>query len=96
MNIFSKLKFTVTLIRATKMADEEHKENGDTYYVVPMIDKRLMVINRRDFKILKRKNYIPKQATLSDLKRECFYATDIPESKVKEKKKQFMKWITSE
>lgn len=75
MNIFKKIKAEIVYSLAVRKADNAHNENGDRYYVMPSEDGRLVVVDRRNFRILKRKNYIPKDASVADMQRECFYCT---------------------
>lgn len=75
MNIFKKIKAEIVYSLAVRKADNAHNENGDRYYVMPSEDGRLVVVNRRNFRILKRKNYISKDASVADMQRECFYCT---------------------
>jgi hypothetical protein len=63
------------LRKAINTADELHAKDGDRYYVMPGSDGKLVIMDRRNFKRLKLKHYINKNATLNDLRRECFYHT---------------------
>lgn len=75
MNIFKKIKAEIVYSLAVRKADNAHSENGERYYVMPSEDGRLVVVDRRNFRILKRKNYISKDASVADMQRECFYCT---------------------
>lgn len=75
MNIFKKIKAEIVYSLAVRKADNAHSENGERYYVMPSEDGRLVVVDRRNFRVLKRKNYIPKDASVADMQRECFYCT---------------------
>lgn len=77
MNIFRKLKASLRLREAIKQADKAHKETGERYYVMPTTGKRgqLVIMDRKNFRILKRKKYINHNAGVNELKRECFYCT---------------------
>lgn len=77
MNIFKKIKAEIVYSLAVRKADNAHSENGERYYVMPSEDGRLVVVDRRNFRVLKRKNYIPKDASVADMQRECFYCTPI-------------------
>lgn len=60
---------------AINMADEQHAKDGDCYYVMPSTDGTLLIMDRKNFRALKRKHYVGQNITLNDLKRECFYRT---------------------
>lgn len=55
MNIFKKIKAEIVYSLAVRKADNAHSENGERYYVMPSEDGRLVVVDRRNFRILKRK-----------------------------------------
>ena len=61
--------------------------------------KTLIILDRRNFRKLKRKGYITPQATIYALDRECFYATSYRDNKgtytkeiIKLKKQQYYDW----
>lgn len=64
---------------AVKMAEDAHAKDGDRYYVVASNQKNgkpgLIVMDRKNFRKLKRKGYINKDANIRDLISECFYCT---------------------
>jgi hypothetical protein len=65
--------------KAVQMADESHAKDGDRYYVMPMAapagSPKLIIMDRKNFKRLKFKGYISKNARVRDLVSECFYCT---------------------
>lgn len=61
--------------RAVQMADDAHDKDGDRYYVMPTMEGKLMVMDRKNFRNLKRKGYIHKDATMQNAIEECFYYT---------------------
>lgn len=75
MNPIKKLKARLTLERAVKMADEAYARTSERYYVMPSMDGKLVVMNRQDLKLLKRKGYVGKFATVEQIAREAFYFT---------------------
>ena len=64
---------------AVKKADEAHAKDGDRYYVVPSnnMDGKilLLIMDRKNFRKLKQKGYINKDANIRDLVNESFYFT---------------------
>jgi hypothetical protein len=78
MNVFKKIKAYLQFRQAIITAEDAHAKDGTRYWVMPY-DRdnkpNLFIVNRQNFKILKRKGYIPKNATIGDLDRECFYVT---------------------
>lgn len=84
---------------AVIMADEAHAKDSDRYYVMPSMDGKLLVMDRKNFRRLKRKGYIHKNATMQNAIRECFYYTPglanagvITEDALKRKYAEYKKW----
>lgn len=78
MNIFRKLKASLRLREAIKMADKAHQQTGHRYYVMPQhgsYGKKLVIMDRYNFRRLKMKHYIQREARVFDLVRECVYCT---------------------
>lgn len=63
------------LREAVKTAEQQYAKNPDRYYVIPSTDGKLLIMDRKNFRRLKRKHYISNNVTLNDLRRECFYYT---------------------
>lgn len=100
MNIFKKIKAETVYSLAVRKADNAHSENGERYYVMPSEDGRLVIVDRRNFRILKRKNYISKDASVADMQRECFYCTpyrngngEMPADIIALKHSAFLDWF---
>lgn len=78
MNLFSKIKASLRLRQAILLADKAHRKSGFRYFVIPVHGshgKKLMVLDRFNFRRLKMKHYIHRLASMSDLQKECFYYT---------------------
>jgi hypothetical protein len=77
MNIFKRLFYGLRLRKAVQLADQAHLADGERYYVVPSTEKgiKLIVLNRRNFRLLKQKHYVSRNARVITLDSECFYAT---------------------
>ena len=80
MNIFQKIRAYLQLREAVRMADNAHAKDGGRYYVMPTTgshngNPRLVVMDRRNFRKLKHKGYIPTRATIRNLVSESFYFT---------------------
>lgn len=63
---------------AVKKAEKAHKQTGERYYVMPATgtDKpTLIIMNRDNFRKLRKKHYINHNAKVRDLLNECFYCT---------------------
>lgn len=78
MNIFRKFKASLRLREAIKMADKAYRQSGQRYYVMPQHGtggRKLIVMDRFNFRRLKMKHYIHHNARVADLVRECFYCT---------------------
>lgn len=106
MNIFRKFKASLRLREAIKMADKAHSQSGQRYYVMPQHHsggKKLIVMDRYNFRRLKMKHYIHRDARVYDLVRECFYCTGYsngsqflsPEDR-KKKVIQYLAWVEAD
>jgi len=95
----NKYRDLLRLRRAVLMADNAHLEDGERYYVMPTADGKLMVMDRRNFRIMKKKGYINSDARVNDLVSECFYCTpyrngdgELPPDVVARKRRQYLAW----
>ena len=61
--------------QAVKLADENHARSGERFYVMPAADCKLIVVDRKNFRIMKQKSYYTHKANVIDLIRESFYFT---------------------
>lgn len=88
------------------MADKAHQQTGHRYYVMPQhgsYGKKLVVMDRYNFRRLKMKHYIQREARVFDLVRECFYCTGYrdgnqslsPEDR-KKKVIQYFAWVEAD
>lgn len=77
MNVFQKLKASLRLNKAVEKAEQAHRETGERYYVMPSVGSKgyLVIMDRYNFRKLKQKGYITRNAFVRDLERECFYFT---------------------
>jgi hypothetical protein len=90
------------LDEAIKQADNAHQKTGHRYFVMPYTEqgqKKLMILDRQNFRRLKQKGYIHHRVLTNDLVRECFYHTphandsgQLPPEAAKLKRKQFYEW----
>lgn len=101
MNVFQKLKASLRLNEAVKKAEQAHRETGKRYYVMPYVGSKghLVIMDRSNFRKLKQKGYITRNAFVRDLDRECFYFTAyrngssaIPPEIEKLKRGQYFSW----
>lgn len=75
MKFFRRFKAYLALRDAIQKADNAHADGGGRYYVLGTADGKLIVTNKKNFRGLKRKGYIDKDATTQDALNECFYFT---------------------
>ena len=101
MNIFRKFFAMLQLREAVKKANNAYEANNHRYFVMPTADLsgKLVVLDRNNFRILKRKGYIDKNTYVRDLINECFYYTPlangndpIPEYGANVKAQSFLNW----
>ena len=63
---------------AVKRAQKAWRKTSQRYYVMPASSQtaiKLLLIDRKNFRVLKRKGYINSRATVDNLIQECFYCT---------------------
>ncbi len=84
---------------AVQKANYAHEETGERYYVMPSTDGKLVVVDRRNFRLLKRKHYINQNANIGTMQKECFYCTpyrngsgEMPDEVRVLKKAAYMDW----
>ena len=104
MNVFQKIYAAITLRTAVIEADQAHSRTGERYYVMPAgeLTQNLIIIDRFNFRKLKQKGYIPRQALISDLERESFYSNSyrdgskpsLPKT-IKQKRNRYYHWCDS-
>ena len=100
MNIFRRIKAVLALREAIRQADEAHANGGGRFYVLGGSDGKLIVTDKKNYRILKRKGYIDKNATTQDALNECFYFTPfkngdgyITNEQRNIKAEQYMRWV---
>ena len=104
MNIFQHFFAYLRLREAVRKADKAHSKTGERYYVMPSFGSRqLLVMDRKNFRLLKQKHYIKLQAMVSNLVVESFYFTPyrngsgwLNESDRRHKVRQYFAWYNSE
>lgn len=99
MNIFQKIKASLMYREAIRKADRAHNSDGGRYYVMPSAEGKLLIMDKKNFRIFKRKHYISSKATVQDLVNECFYCTpysngtgELPPPAIALKRKQYLDW----
>ncbi|MBD5384913.1 hypothetical protein HDR69_00600 [bacterium] len=75
MNILQQFFAFLRLREAVRKADEAYRLHRRRFYVLPGAGRSLVVMDRANFRILRRKGYIPPGAVLSDAAVESFYFT---------------------
>lgn len=106
MNVFRKFVAYLQLREAVSRADKAHEKNGERYYVMPQQTggkPKLIIMDRRNFRILRSKHYISRNSNVNDLIAECFYFTPysngsgyITEDFRKRKVQQFFAWMDAQ
>lgn len=77
MNIFRKFRASLLLREAILKANKAWLATGERHYVMPNSSGKpqLIVMDRKNFRILKRKGYIDGNAIVHNLINESFYFT---------------------
>jgi hypothetical protein len=99
MKFFRRLKAYLALREAIRKADDAHASGGGRYYVLGTTDGKLIVTDKKNYRGLKRKGYIDRNATTQDALNECFYFTPFRNGSgaitplgVELKRKQYLSW----
>lgn len=104
MFIFKRIIAALKYSEAIRKADKAHAQTGMRYYVLPLSGKgkKLIIMDRKNFRILKHKHYINHNTYIADLERECFYCTPykngsgtLPEEAKVLKQKEYLQWYDS-
>lgn len=84
---------------AIRKADRAHANDGNRYYVMPSAEGKLLIMDKKNFRILKRKHYIDSRARVQDLVNECFYCTPYSNGEgaldpfaIEFKRQQYLAW----
>lgn len=75
MNIFKKFRAFLRFREAVKVADNAYQKSGQKHYVLPQVDGKLLVMDRKNFRGLRRKGYISRNVSLSLMASHCIYST---------------------
>lgn len=101
MNIFRKIKAFLRYGEAVRKAEKAHEKTGERYYVLPIgNEEKLVVMDRRNFRKLKFKGYMPSNLHIANLEKECFYCTSyrngkdgLPQKIAELKLKEYYHWV---
>lgn len=74
-NVFQKFFDYLRYREAVNKADDAHAKTGERYYVMPSTSGKLLIMDRINFRAMKKKHYINHNANVRDLVNECFYLT---------------------
>lgn len=75
MNIFKKFKAYLRFREAIRQADKAYVNTNQRHYVLPTPDGMLIIMNRKNFRGLKRKGYIDRRACILGLESGSLYCT---------------------
>ena len=88
---------------AVRQAEDAYQKTGKRHYVMPYgYSKKLVIMDRHNFRKLKQKGYITYKAFVRDLELECFYFTPYrdgrgaitPDARQK-KREQYFRWYAA-
>lgn len=100
MNVFRKFKAFLRFREAVKQADQAHALNRRCFYVLPSVGNKLVVMDRKNFRELRRKRYISRNAKVPQLKYMSVYHTPdargmggVPPEYLREKFHDYLRWM---
>lgn len=90
---------TILLDYAVYRAEKAHKITGDRYFVIPDSGRKLIILNRREFRHSRRAHLIDNTKRIADLMKTSFYFTATKDEKtilrpvdIQAKREMFYKW----
>lgn len=102
MKLFQKIRNLRSRIQydiAVKKAENEHEKNKSRYYVIPAESGKLIVLDRQNFRLLKKKKYFSNNISTTNLLYQSYYYTadrsgkgEMPKNRMLGKKKDFVLW----
>jgi hypothetical protein len=101
MKIIKKVKARIAFTLAVRRAEDAHAKDSDRYFVLPSGDGKLVIVDKMNFKRLKRKHYVGRNHTPSRLIDECFYYTancfegGMDKERVKKMRRSYTDWVTN-
>lgn len=77
IRLIKRLKAKMVYSKAVRMAESASaRDNGSRYYVMPStVRGKVIIFDRSQFRILKRKHYIKESMKMQDCVKNCFYHT---------------------
>lgn len=77
IRLIKRLKAKMVYSKAVRMAESASaNDNGNRYYVMPStVRGKVIIFDRSQFRILKRKHYIKESMKMQDCVKNCFYHT---------------------
>lgn len=100
MNIFKKLMAFLRFREAVKQADQAHKIHRRRFYVLPASGRKLIIMDRKNFRELRRKHYIDRNAKVPQLIEGSIYCTPdargrggTPPEALREKFTSYVEWM---
>ncbi len=75
MNIFKKFFYFLRFRQAVIMADKAHAKNNIRYFVIPDNKGKLIITDRKNYRLLRRKKYIPGDQSYLLALNTCLYRT---------------------
>ena len=77
IRLLKRLKAKMVYSKAVRKAESASaKDNGNRYYVMPStVRGKVIIFDRSQFRILKRKHYVKESMSMQDCVKNCFYHT---------------------
>lgn len=103
MKFYRRFKAYLALREAIRKADNAYLDGGGRFYVLPSGDGKLVVTDKKNFRMLKSKGYINRRATTQDALDECFYFTPFKDGHgcitpeiMAIKRRQYISWVDAQ
>ena len=100
MNIFKKFRAYLRFREAVRQADAAHKKSHQRFYVLPDNRGNLIIMDRRNFRLMRRKRYISRAASVPELSFKSIYFTPnakgeggVPQEDIKTKFASYVSYL---
>lgn len=96
-----KLNARIRYDEAVNKANKAFEKTGNRQFVIPMQNGKALIVDRNNFRELKRKGYIGKNYTINDCMINAFYRTPLPngtqamtDEQIQRGMERFINWTT--
>lgn len=91
--LFKRIKCEIMYYKAVSLAEKSAEKTQQVYFILPTAGKKLMVVNRAEYIVMRKRKMTDKDAKAKDLYQDAIYHTLCRSKNAKRKKhRRFLKW----